>query len=113
MNRDFTRACICAASLFLMACTRWESYPLPTTPTPALPSSVRVSAPGRGSTVLVAPFVRGDTLYGRSRGNTLGIALNAIERVERPRVDGLRTGATVIGGLAGWIALGLLGGGWE
>ena len=113
MNRDFTRACICGAIFFLMACTHWESYQLPTTPTPALPSSLRVSAPGRGSTVLAAPYVRGDTLYGRYRGNIVGIARHAIDRVQRPRLDGLRTGATVMGSVAGWIALGLLGGGWE
>jgi len=90
MNRDFTRACICGAIFFLMACTHWESYQLPTTPTPALPSSLRVSAPGRGSTVLAAPFVRGDTLYGRYRGIIVGIARHAIDRVERPRLNGLR-----------------------
>jgi hypothetical protein len=99
--------------VLLMGCTRWESYEVPPTPEPALPSYVRVSAPGRPSTVLVQPFVRLDTLYGRSRGDTLGFALLAIERVERPRIDGLRTAAAVVGGLAVWMALGLVGGGLE
>jgi len=96
-----------------MGCTRWESYELPPTPEPALPSYVRVSAPGRPATVLVQPFVRLDTLYGRSQGDTLGFALPAIERVERPKVDGLRTAAVVVGSLAAWISLGLVAGGLE
>ena len=63
--------------------------------------------------MLVHPFVRRDTLYGRSRGDTLGIPLIAIEHVERPRLDGLRTAATVVGGIAAWVTVGLLGGGLE
>jgi hypothetical protein len=79
---------------------------------PVLTSSVRVWTSGR-ATVLAQPFVRRDTLYGRSRGDTLGIAVTTIERVERPRLDGLRTAGAVVGGLASWITLGLLSGGWE
>jgi hypothetical protein len=82
-------------------------------PAPTLPSSVRVWPSGQGPTVLAQPFVRRDTLYGRAHGRTLGIALAAIERVERPRLDGVRTAGAVVGGLAGWVTLGLLGGGWE
>ncbi len=99
--------------LLLMGCTRWESYEVPRTPEPALPSYVRVSMAGRPSTVLVQPFVQLDTLYGRSQGDTLGFALPAIERVERPRVDGLRTAGLVVGSMAAWITLGLVGGGLE
>ena len=60
--------------ILLIGCTRWESYELPPTPEHALPSYVRVSAPGRPATVLVQPFVRLDTLYGRSQKDTLGFA---------------------------------------
>jgi hypothetical protein len=65
------------------------------------------------STVLVDPFVRRDTLFGRSHADTLAIALPAIERLERPRLDRLRTAAALVGGVAGWIALAFVGGGWE
>jgi hypothetical protein len=101
--------------VLLAGCTRWESFQLPTAPEPkpGMPSYLRVSAPPRDPTVLVQPFVRGDTLYGRSRGDTLGIALPAIERLERPRLDGLRTAATVVGSMAAWITVGLLAGGLE
>jgi hypothetical protein len=52
--------------------------------------------------------VRGDTLYGRSRGDTLRVALPEIRRLERPRLDAVRTVSAVVGGLAGWLALGLV-----
>jgi hypothetical protein len=74
---------------------------------------LRVWTSGRGAAVLIQPFVRGDTLYGRLRGDTMGLALGTIERLQRPRLDGMRTAGAVVGGLAGWITLGLLGGGGE
>jgi hypothetical protein len=98
--------------LLLMGCTRWESYEVPA-PAPPLPSYLRVSAPGRSSAVLVHPFVRLDTLYGRSGGDTLGFALPVVGQVERPRLDGLRTAAVVVGSLGAWIGLGLLVGAQE
>ena len=94
--------------VLLMGCTRWESYEVPPAPEPDLPSYVRVSAPGRSSAVLVHPFVRLDTLYGRVGGDTLGFALQVVGQVERPRLDGLRTAAVVVGSLGTWIGLGLL-----
>jgi hypothetical protein len=94
----------------LSGCTRWEPYEVPTSPEPALPPYLRVSALPRESTVLFEPFVRRDTIYGRSRGDTLGIALPTIKRLERPRLDGVRTAATVVGGLAAWATVGVLAG---
>ena len=110
---DF-RACFLSllVPLLLMGCTRWESFDVPR-PAPELPSYLRVSAPGQDSIVLVYPFVQRDSLYGRWRGDTLGIPLTAIERLERPRLDGLRTAATVVVGVAAWVTVGLLGGGLE
>jgi hypothetical protein len=99
--------------VLLMGCTRWESYEVPPAPGPDLPSYVRVSPPGRSSAVLVDPFVRLDTLYGRSGGDTLGFALPVEGQVERPRLDGLRTTAVVVGSLGAWIGLGLLAGAGE
>ena len=92
----------------LMGCTRWESYEVPRAPAPDLPSYLRVSAPGSASALLVHPFVRLDTLYGRVGGDTLGFALPVVGQVERPRPDGLRTAAVVVGSLGAWIGLGLL-----
>jgi hypothetical protein len=110
-NLDF-RARRWGVVILLLGCTRWESYAVPS-PVPALPSSLRISTTGQAPTVVVHPFVRHDTLYGSSRGDTVGIALTAIEHLERPRLDGLRTTATVVGGMAAWITVGLLSGGLE
>ena len=99
--------------VLLAGCHRWEAYAVPNTPKPSLPSYLRASAPGGTSTVLVEPFVRRDTLFGRSEGDTLAVALSALERLERPRLDGLRTAGTVVGVLAAWIGLAVVGGGLE
>jgi hypothetical protein len=113
MMRDLDfRASMLGLLVLLLGCTRWQAYDKPP-PVSTLPAYLRVSAPGRAPTVLVHPFVRRDTLYGRSRGDTLGVALAAIEHLERPRLDGLRTAATVVGGMVAWITVGLLGGGLE
>jgi hypothetical protein len=78
-----------------------------------MPTSLRVWAPDHEATVLAWPFVRADTLYGRSRGNTLSIPLSAVRRLERQRLEVGRTVAAVVGGLALWTTVGLVGGGWE
>jgi hypothetical protein len=113
MRAPDLRACAWVLLTLVSACTRWEPYVVSPEPAPRLPSSLRVSAPSWTSLLLVQPFVRRDTLYGRSRGDTLGIALHKIDKLERPRLDASRTAATVLGSVAGWITLGLLGGGLE
>jgi hypothetical protein len=113
MRAPDLRACAWVLLPLVTACTRWEPYVVSPDPAPPLPSSLRVSTPSRTSLVLVQPFVQRDTLYGRSRGDTLGIELHVIDKLERPRLDASRTAAAVLGGVAGWITLGLLGGGLE
>ena len=89
----------------LAACTRWETVPTPVGPA-NLPSSLSVWSNG-ASTLLNAPFVRQDTLFGRSGGDTVGIALTSIDRVARPRLDVAKSAGTLLGGLAAWTAVGL------
>jgi hypothetical protein len=113
MRKPRFRGCAGVLLLLFLGCTRWESYPVPAAPAPGLPASLRVWTSARAATVLTQPFVHRDTLYGRSRRDTLGIALRLIERLERPQLDGVRTLGAVVRGVAGWISLGLLGGGWE
>ena len=91
----------------LAGCTRWETVPTPIAPAD-LPSSVRVWSTDGARTVLSAPFLQQDTLYGRSGGDTVGIALTRIERVARPRLDGAKSAGTLVGGLAAWLTLGLM-----
>jgi hypothetical protein len=47
---------------------------------------------------LTAPFVRSDSLYGRLRGDTVGVALSDIAGLERSRFSVSRTAALVVGG---------------
>jgi hypothetical protein len=94
-------------TFLLSGCTRWEAYRLLPEPAPALPPALRVWSTDGVRTDLWEPRVRGDTVYGRSHGDTIGVAVREIERAARPRVDAARTTGAVLGGMAGWIALGL------
>ena len=51
---DF-RACVWGLIVLLMGCTRWESFEVPG-PAQALPSYLRVSAPGPGFHGVGAPL---------------------------------------------------------
>jgi hypothetical protein len=107
---------IVLAAALLTGCTYWEPYGRSTESASfwRLPALVRVTTDdtARGL-VLAAPFVRADTLFGRSAGDTVGFALSEVRRVERPRVNAVRSVALVLSVTAGWVALGLLGGGLE
>jgi hypothetical protein len=101
--------------ILLLGCSHWEPFPVPTphAEAPRLPTSLRVWKSDHAATVLSWPLVRGDTLYGRSRGDTLAIPLSAVQRLERQRLEVGRTTAAVVGGLALWITVGLVAGGLE
>ena len=106
---------LAAAALFLGACTYWEPYSLPASPTwaPNLPSSLRLATkPGHGI-LLVEPFIERDTLFGRVGPDTIGIPLESARGVQRQRVDGWRTLGLIVGGSAVWITIGLFTGGLE
>jgi hypothetical protein len=107
MGWQRTRVLSVAFAALLGACTRWETVPTLVAPA-ELPSSIQVWSTDGARTLLRTPFVRQDTLYGRSGGDTVGIALARIERVARPRLDGARSAGSLVGGLAAWLALALL-----
>jgi hypothetical protein len=94
-------------------CTRWEPYRLPAPAAGTLPTSLRVWSPAGSRVVLTKPFLRSDSLFGRHAGDTIAVAVTTIGRVERPRIDALRTAGTVVGGLAVWLTVGILGGALE
>ena len=79
---------------------------------PDLPRTLRVWSAGRGCGTGGAIRERRYPLP-RSRGDTLGVAIARIDSVARRRVNGLKTAGVVVASLAGWIALGLAGGGLE
>lgn len=78
-----------------------------------LPTLLRAWTPDREATVLADPLVHADTLYGRSRGDTLGMPLSAIQRLERQRLEVGRTVVVVVGSVALLTTVSLLGGGLE
>ena len=97
----------------IAGCTRWEPYRLPPPSPSVLPTSLRVWPPAGRPMVLTKPVLRSDSLVGHRAGDTVSVAIAAIERLERPRIAVLRTAATVVGGLAAWLTVGLLAGGLE
>jgi hypothetical protein len=102
-------------AILLLGCTHWEPFPTPTpdAEAPRLPTALRVWTSDRQGTELSWPLVRADTLYGRSRGDTLAFPLSDIQRLEGQRLKVARTVATVVGSSALLITVGLLGGGLE
>jgi hypothetical protein len=115
MNEPSCRVGYLLVVVLLLGCSRWEPFPMPTpdAEAPHLPTSLRVWTSDHQAAILSWPLVRADTLYGRSRGDTLGFPLSAVQRLERQRLEVGRTVASVVGGLALWITVGLVGGGLE
>lgn len=103
------------AVYLLTSCAYWEPYPRPTPGVAPvrLPTSLRATTATGPAKVLTAPFVRADTLFGRRAGDTVGIALQELRVLERPRLHALRTVGLVVAATAGWITLGLFTGGLE
>ncbi|HEX7336089.1 MAG TPA: hypothetical protein VF252_02680 [Gemmatimonadales bacterium] len=102
-------------ALFLGSCTYWEPYaPLASTgPSPDLPSSLQVVSDTGSPLLLTEPFVRADTLFGRTGRDTVRLPLHQLREVQRQRVHGLRTLGLIAGVGAVWITVGLYGGGLE
>jgi hypothetical protein len=69
--------------------------------------------------LLIDPFVRGDTLFGRvdleSAGadQKVGFPLDQVSTLERQRVHGLRTAALTTGIIVGLVLVGVYRGGLE
>jgi hypothetical protein len=99
----------------LLGCTHWEPFPTPTpdAEAPHLPTSLRVWTSDHQGTELSWPLVRADTLYGRSRGDTLAFPLSGIQRLERQRLEVARTVGVVVGSPVLLFLAVYYGGGWE
>ncbi len=102
-----TRSLAGTGLLVLIAgCASWQTYDSARMLRPArsLPYQLRATRADSSRTELTAPFVRSDSLYGRVRGDTVGLPLAHIERLERIsplRTAGLLVGVPVVGfGLA-------------
>jgi hypothetical protein len=83
----------------MAGCASWHSYdPARTVQAgQSLPYQLRATRADSSRTELTAPFVRSDSLYGRVRGDTVGLPLAHIERLERSRISPLRTAGLLVG----------------
>jgi hypothetical protein len=86
--------------VLIAGCASWYSYDAARTlhPGQSLPYQMRATRADSSRVDLTAPFVRSDSLYGRPRGDTVGVALSDIASLERSRFSVSRTAALVVGG---------------
>jgi hypothetical protein len=107
-----------AFTLGCAGCFSWRPYeqPAPLSQPTGLPSPLRVTLADSSQAELHSPFVRADTLYGRSgpRRDTLAIAVTAVRGLERERLSVWRTlGVTTVvapaGALLAIVAIALAG----
>ena len=99
------RACSAAAltiALTLAGCSTWQPWhpPAPLAESPDLPYRLRATMADSTRVELTAPFLRADTLYGRTgngpRPDTTALSVTAVRGLERERFSLWRTlGATV------------------
>jgi len=101
-------------ALVVTSCTYWEPFPrsLPRALPSHLPRVLRATT-DTAPVLLTTPFVRADSLFGQRGGDTVGIALSEVRRLEQPRVHAVRSASLVLSATAGWLVLGLLAGGLE
>jgi hypothetical protein len=96
--------CACstlALALSLVGCFSWRPYE-PATPlseSTGLPHRLRATLADSSRVELTSPFVRADTLYGRSgpRRDTLTLAVTEVRRLERERFSVWRTIGVTVG----------------
>jgi hypothetical protein len=100
---------ILATALALSSCVTWRTYESgQLAPDHSLPYRLRATRADSSRIAMTAPCVRGDTLYGRVKGDTVGVALATITRLERERVSAGKTALLVVGvPAAGFAALAL------
>jgi hypothetical protein len=85
--------------LLFAGCASWHTYDSARTlqPGQSLPYQLRAMRADSSRVELTEPFIRSDSLYGRLRGDTVGLALADIASLERSRFSGWRTAALVFG----------------
>ena len=86
-------------SLPVGGCATWRSYDAGPglSAGQSLPYYLRATREDSSRTVLTAPFVRADTLYGGGDRERIGVPVAEIVHLERQRVNPGRTAALVFG----------------
>jgi hypothetical protein len=92
------RSTALACLLLLNACTSWRVQPGTAAELVAerQPKEVRLRGEDGRQTVLRQPFIRSDSLLGRTKRDTAGLALNEVRAIEVRRFDWLKTTGAVI-----------------
>ena len=87
-----------ALLLLLGACATWQPYDAPGTlqPNQNLPYQIRATRADSSRVALTSPFLKADSLFGRERGDTIGLPLADITQLERSRTSLWRTAVTLI-----------------
>lgn len=80
------------------ACATWHPYVAPAQlePGQSLPYRLRAARTDGTRLALTAPFARSDTLFGRVRGDTIGVPVAEIARLERERFSPVRSVVTFV-----------------
>lgn len=97
--RSFAFILLLAVPLGTTGCASWRPYEAGAgfTDGRTLPYRVRATRPDSSRIDLTAPFVQGDSLYGRISRDTVGLPLAEVVHLERERLSPERTAALVIG----------------
>ncbi len=100
----------CLALILLGGCFSWRTYdaPAPLSSSAKLPYRLRATLTDSSHVDLTAPFVRADTLIGRSgpRRDTTAVPMGSIRRLERERFNLWQTlGVTVAAPAAALLAV--------
>ena len=93
------RAASVALAALLAGCTAWHPYAsdLAARPTGRLPPGLRITRTDGSRVMLVAPFVRGDTVLGTWNRDTLAVPLGAVRVVEREDLSAMKTALFLLG----------------
>jgi hypothetical protein len=86
-----------ATALGLAGCMTWHPIQLAREPAPrGLPFVLRVTRSDSTRITMLAPFLRGDSLYGRVAADTVGLPLDDVRVAERQRFEPIGTFLVVV-----------------
>ena len=87
-----------ATALVIAACTTWQplAQGVDGSRLARLPYALRVTRADGSRRAVLAPFVRGDTLFGRVARDMIAVPLADIQQLERERFSAGRTTALVL-----------------
>lgn len=87
-----------ATAVAMVACTTWQpiAHGVDRSRVTTLPYALRITSTDGSRRAVLAPFVRGDTLFGRVTRDTIGVPLADIQQLEQARFSAGRTAALLL-----------------